>query len=85
MIIEPKIDIEFLKNVAEEAGELALKLLKSMKAEFKADSSYVTNVDREIEIFVRGKLHEKYPEFAFLGEEFGYHGKKRSAVGVRSD
>jgi fructose-1,6-bisphosphatase/inositol monophosphatase family enzyme len=45
-----------------------------MTPEFKADDSYVTNVDRETEKFVAARLAERYPDFAFLGEEFGRHG-----------
>ncbi len=69
-----EIDIEYVKSVAQEAGDRAVLLLASMTPEFKADNSYVTNIDRETEIFVRGKLEERYPDFAFLGEEFGRHG-----------
>lgn len=69
-----EIDIEFVKSVAQEAGERAVQLLASMSPEFKSDNSYVTNIDRETELFVRAKLAERYPDFAFLGEEFGRHG-----------
>ena len=69
-----EIDIEYVKTVAREAGDRALHLLTEMRPELKPDSSYVTNVDRETEIFVRARLEERYPDFAFLGEEFGRHG-----------
>lgn len=69
-----EIDIEFVKEVAREAGVRALGMLADIKAEFKADNSYVTHVDRGTEEFVRAKLTEHYPDFAFLGEEFGRHG-----------
>jgi myo-inositol-1(or 4)-monophosphatase len=45
-----------------------------MRPELKADNSYVTDIDRSTETFVRERLAERYPEFAFLGEEFGRHG-----------
>lgn len=69
-----EIDIEFVKQVAQEAGERALTRLDGMQPEFKSDTSYVTNIDRETELFVRARLEERYPDFAFLGEEFGRHG-----------
>lgn len=68
------IDIEFVKSVAREAGQRALARLTSFRPELKSDHSYVTEIDRETEQFVRAKLEERYPDFAFLGEEFGRHG-----------
>jgi myo-inositol-1(or 4)-monophosphatase len=69
-------DIEYIKAVAKEAGLRALDMQKEMRSELKTDDSYVTNIDREIEQFVRGRLEERYPDFAFLGEEFGQHGSQ---------
>ena len=69
-----EIDIEYVKSVAVEAGKQALTMYSTMQTEFKADSSYVTNIDRATERFVRARLEEKYPDFAFLGEEYGRHG-----------
>lgn len=71
-----EIDIEFVKSVALEAGERAATMLAEMRPELKGDNSYVTNIDRQTEIFVRERLAERYPEFAFLGEEFGWHGDR---------
>lgn len=68
------IDIEFVKSVALEAGARAMELQDGMTPELKADNSYVTNIDRETERYVRERLEERYPDFAFLGEEFGRHG-----------
>ncbi len=68
------IDIEFVKEVAKEAGGRALGMLEGMRPELKADNSYVTNIDRETEQFVRARLEERYPDYGFLGEEFGRHG-----------
>jgi myo-inositol-1(or 4)-monophosphatase len=75
-----EIDIEFVKAVAKEAGTKALGMLEGMHSELKADNSYVTNIDREIERFVRGRLAERYPDFAFLGEEFGRHGSESAPL-----
>ena len=69
-----EIDIEFVKQIAVEAGKGAIELIESMSPEFKADSSYVTAVDRKTEIFVRERLESRYPDFGFLGEEYGRHG-----------
>ncbi len=69
-----EIDIEFVQEVAREAGRRALARLDSFHAELKADNSYVTEIDRETETFVRDRLETRYPDYAFLGEEFGRHG-----------
>ncbi len=74
------IDIEFVKETALEAGSRALKLIESMTPEFKADSSYVTDVDRETEMFVRERLASRYPDFGFLGEEYGRHGDENAPL-----
>lgn len=68
------IDITFVQDVAREAGNRALTMLDTMRPELKADNSYVTDIDRATENFVRDRLAEKYPDFGFLGEEFGRHG-----------
>jgi myo-inositol-1(or 4)-monophosphatase len=72
--VSVEIDIEFVKQVAREAGQRALGMVKTMHPELKADNSYVTEIDRETERFVQGRLAERYPDFAFLGEEYGRHG-----------
>jgi myo-inositol-1(or 4)-monophosphatase len=75
-----EIDIEFVKTVAKEAGTRALGLIDAMHPELKADNSYVTEVDRETERYVRDRLAERYPDFAFLGEEFGRHGSESAPL-----
>jgi myo-inositol-1(or 4)-monophosphatase len=68
------IDIEYVKSVALEAGAQALRMQTGMTAEFKADNSFVTEIDKWVENFTRARLQERYPDFAFHGEEFGRHG-----------
>lgn len=69
------VDIEYVKEVAVEAGKRALAMRReTLTTEFKADNSYVTNIDRETEQFVRARLEERYPDYSFVGEEFGRHG-----------
>lgn len=68
------IDIEFVKTIAREAGTRALTMLADIHPEYKADNSLVTHIDRETEQFIRARLEERYPDYAFQGEEFGRHG-----------
>lgn len=74
------IDLEFVKTVAREAGTRALSRINSLQREFKADNSYVTDVDRDVETYVREQLEGRYPDFAFLGEEFGRHGAENAPL-----
>jgi myo-inositol-1(or 4)-monophosphatase len=68
------LDLEYVQEVAREAGKRALDRLGSFTPELKADSSYVTDIDRDTERFIRARLEERYPHYAFLGEEYGRHG-----------
>ena len=75
-----EIDIEFVKQVAHDAGHRALGMVNTMHPELKADNSYVTEIDRETEQYVQARLAERYPDFAFLGEEFGRHGSETAPL-----
>lgn len=68
------VDIEFLKTLVVEAGKSALQRVSGIVPEFKGDGSYVTEIDRETERFLRSRLAERYPDYAFQGEEFGRFG-----------
>ena len=46
--------------------------------ERKADESPVTKADREVELFLRESLENRFPEYSILGEEYG-ETKKSSA------
>jgi histidinol phosphatase-like enzyme (inositol monophosphatase family) len=64
--------LEFAVSLAREAGEITLKHFhRSLKAELKADGSYVTAADREAERFISAGLEGKFPDDAVLGEEEG--------------
>jgi myo-inositol-1(or 4)-monophosphatase len=69
-----ELDLEYVQEVAREAGHRALARLGTFTPELKADNSYVTDIDRDTERFVRARLEERYPDYAFLGEEYGRHG-----------
>ncbi len=69
-----EIDIEFVKEIALEAGQNALGMLGDVTPEFKADHSYVTHIDRETEKFIQARLAVRYPDYSFQGEEYGRFG-----------
>lgn len=66
--------LEFVKAIAREAARRALAARETLRAELKADASWVTNVDREIERFLKSELQRKFPSHTLFGEEYGYQG-----------
>src|SRR4051794_32985656 len=74
VLAEPIADIELVKRLVVEAGKRALARCGAVACERKADESLVTAVDRDTELFLSAELERAYPEFAFLGEEYGRRG-----------
>jgi myo-inositol-1(or 4)-monophosphatase len=67
-------DIELVKSLVVEAGRRAHEQFGKVSSELKADFSLVTEVDRSNELFLREELSRAYPDFAFVGEEYGWQG-----------
>ncbi|MFA7232285.1 MAG: inositol monophosphatase family protein [Victivallaceae bacterium] len=70
--------IEFIKTLALEAGEIALRERKTLDAgkifAKDSDKDMVTAVDRQIEDFLISRIHEKFPAHDIFGEETGRSG-----------
>jgi myo-inositol-1(or 4)-monophosphatase len=66
-----EIAIEHLVELALEAGQRAVGQLDHLEAELKPDSSWVTQIDREVEGMLRARLASLHPEAGFWGEETG--------------
>ncbi|MFA5479778.1 MAG: inositol monophosphatase [Candidatus Muiribacteriota bacterium] len=64
------INIEKLKNIIIEAGNIGLKIYNDKKVDFelKDDNSFVTLADKETEKFLFEKLNTLFPA-TFIGEE----------------
>src|SRR5215831_17710777 len=73
-------DIELVKRLVVQAGTRALEQWGSAKFEYKADHSLVTAVDRDTEQFLYREVSSAYPEYAFIGEEFGWRGPTGAPV-----
>lgn len=59
---------------AQAAGRLALSYLtqkKPLEIETKGPQDFVTAVDKAVELLIRRRLREAFPDHAILGEEFG--------------
>ncbi len=62
--------LDFSVGLAREAGEITLGYFRRpFTADRKADGSFVTQADREVERFIRARIEENFPHDAVLGEE----------------
>ncbi|PMC35180.1 inositol monophosphatase [Bacillus sp. UMB0899] len=71
------------KQWIQEAGEIIRSSFEStLSIQFKSNpNDLVTNMDKEIEQFLIGKIHETYPDHRILGEE-GYGDEVTDLEGV---
>ena len=68
--------IQDLLKFANSFADLSRKILQKnflsqFKVQAKKDGSFVTNIDKEIELKFREKLKNTFPDHSVLGEEFG--------------
>jgi histidinol-phosphatase len=64
--------LEFAVEIARSAGERTLPYFRNQtQIERKADGSFVTAADLETEEYLRGRIAERFPDDAIVGEEFG--------------
>ena len=64
--------LAFTVDLARRAGELGLKFFREidkLTIESKGHQDLVSNGDREVELFVRAAIAERYPEDGIVGEE----------------
>lgn len=67
---------EALVAVARDAGDVAKRLFSNPpEVKLKGKQDYITAADGEIERLIVGRLKERFPGDAFLGEEGGAQGK----------
>ncbi len=68
---EIKDYLAFAVDVVRETRALILEhASRGFAIETKADDSPVTNADREAEILIRRRVHERFPKHGVVGEEF---------------
>jgi myo-inositol-1(or 4)-monophosphatase len=70
------IDIAELRGWAQECGAYARSHFNRTEGRRKADRSYVTDVDVEIERMLDERLAARYPDYGIVGEE---RGRRQSA------
>ena len=76
-------DLELVKGFALEASKIALQRSKTVTREEKANLSYVTDLDRDLEQLLRKRLGEAFPDDVLTGEEYeasGGSGPRRWSI-----
>jgi myo-inositol-1(or 4)-monophosphatase len=67
-------DLESVLGIVSEAGRMALKRCESLSPEEKSDASYVTDLDKDMEHFLRSELAIRFPGDTLTGEEYADSG-----------
>src|SRR5215471_12751822 len=63
--------LEFSRNLARDAGRLAQSKFGQSATSLKGRHDGVTEMDREVERFIRSAIAAQYPDDAIIGEEEG--------------
>lgn len=67
-------ELEFVKALALEAAGVAKKRCQSVTPHEKANLSYVTDLDQDLERLIRERLRGRFPEDSITGEEYAAEG-----------
>src|SRR3954454_11863872 len=67
-------ELDFVKNLATEAAAVALARAKRVTPVEKANRSFVTDLDQDLEKLIRRRLGEKFPDDRLTGEEYAAAG-----------
>ncbi|MBY0397579.1 MAG: inositol monophosphatase, partial [Thermoleophilia bacterium] len=76
-------DLEFVKALAREAAAVALDRAARAKPQEKANLSFVTDLDHDLERLIRERLAAQYPDDVLTGEEYdaaGGSGPRRWSI-----
>jgi myo-inositol-1(or 4)-monophosphatase len=80
MVVSSIVDPAQVKAWAEQAGKIALGYFNHVEASFKADNTFVTRADREIETFLSERVQASYPNHALIGEEGARSGPRNAEI-----
>src|SRR4051794_15508657 len=67
-------ELAFVKALAVEAAGVALGRAKGVRREEKANRSFVTDLDRDLEQLIRRRLGARFPDDSLTGEEYSAEG-----------
>ena len=63
-------ELDFVKALAVEAASLAMKRCQTVTPHEKANLSYVTDLDQDLERLIRRRLGDRFPDDSLTGEEY---------------
>lgn len=64
--------LAFALDVCDQTDPIALHAFHTkLTIDRKADGSFVTDADREVETIIRGRIADRYPGHGLIGEEYG--------------
>ena len=75
-------ELEFVKALAREAAAVALARSQRVTPHEKANLSYVTDLDHDLERLIRERLGDAFPDDLLTGEEYARRGGQRAAAVV---
>ena len=67
-------ELEFVKALAAEVAELARSRAARVRPQEKANLSYVTDLDHDLEQLIRARLGARFPDDGLTGEEYAASG-----------
>jgi myo-inositol-1(or 4)-monophosphatase len=73
-LLDLGVELEFVKDVAREAAEAALARRGRVTPHEKANLSYVTDLDNDLERLIRTRLAGRFPDDVLTGEELPAEG-----------
>lgn len=68
------VELKFVKDLATEAATLALGRARAVTPQEKANLSYVTDLDHDLEQLIRQRLGARFPADRLTGEEYAEAG-----------
>jgi myo-inositol-1(or 4)-monophosphatase len=76
-------ELDYVKDLATEVAATALERARSVTPQEKANLSYVTDLDHDLERLIRDRLARRFPEDRLTGEEYaaaGGEGPRRWSI-----
>ncbi len=67
-------DLDFVKELARECAEIAIARRGRVLPSEKANLSFVTDLDTDLERLIRGRLKQRFPDDQITGEEYDSEG-----------
>src|SRR5262245_33304606 len=68
------LELAFVKELAGEVAALAMARSRGVKPTEKANRSYVTDLDHDLERLIRERLGARFPDDRLTGEEYAASG-----------